>query len=244
MRRKQLCGMRCTITTQAGGTLVGDVLEATTAGTRARFPQTDIPGPQMGDLVTLRIDALPQRVSIEVQATIESRCEIEMDRHYWFRFERKQAEGARFPKELRSLLNQRLAYRVSPVLLDPLQVNLTVPEDGSEPPRNRDSGPCPVAELKDISVTGMAVTVEPELDAVFSAVELVEVSFCLPPSRSGLKLMAWIRNRRLDVKTVTYGLEFDQEHSDGFLRQQHEITSYVMRRQRETLQMKSDLDDY
>ena len=56
--------------------------------------------------------------------------------------------------------------------------------------------------------------------------------------------MAWIRNRRLGVKALTYGLAFDQERSDGFLRQQHEIASYVMHRQRETLQTKSDLDDY
>jgi len=48
-----------------------------------------------------------------------------------------------------------------------------------------------------------------------------------------LEVVSWIRNRQLQDDRVCYGLEFDQDRSKDFEKQNSEIIKYVRHRQLE-----------
>ena len=85
--------------------------------------------------------------------------------------------------------------------------------------------------VKDICGVGAALLLDREVETIFAATDIVEVSFTLPFTGARIHLAAWIRHRELQDEYVCYGLEFDSARSQQLTQQQNEILRYAKRRQ-------------
>ena len=89
------------------------------------------------------------------------------------------------------------------------------------------------AALVDISVGGAGVLVKHATDKVLARHVAVEFRAQLPGSGAPVRLVARIQSRRLQGKSLIYGLMFDQENSDDYGAAEDAIGQYVATRQRE-----------
>lgn len=207
----------------------GEVLDMTIDGAGVRFTTDAAPVVALGHSVMLTFSASWLDESFEVSGTVKSRIELGESREYryGFAFDQSAELQKRLPSGVFQLFNRRGAYRVSTDPADPVAVTVRLPRVDMDPV---------TARLKDVSVSGLALLVSSGAEKTLGACDSVEMSFRLPTSDKDLHLVGWIRNRQLNHEHVRYGVEFDEERSHNFTRQQDEIFAYVMHRQREALQ--------
>ncbi len=214
-----------------GELIRGEVANVSSIGASVLFNREVAPALAMGESTTLLFTSTILPKSLEVCAELVARTELETSRAYAFQFITQLL--FRDPKVDR-LFNRRSMFRVAPGRDELIEVRLRVLG-------NDHSQALPVTLCKDISSNGIGVETDVGTDTALKDVELVEVSFDLPDSKTTQTLLAWIVDRRLAEGAVLYGLQFDAEQSRDFSGQQEHITTYVMRRQREELNQMAQL---
>jgi hypothetical protein len=227
-------GLEVAVTGADGKQFVGRLLELHTDDAEASFPRDSGPTLRVGSLETLIISAPWLRAPIEVSAQVLSRVEADTLRTYRYRLKFDSEElKRRLSREARRVQNQRTANRVQPVPGERVVVELKPPAeqpDGSlESSANVAGDVSATGRLKDISTGGVGVFLSRKAENMLAATELVELSVELPPSTEPLKLMGWIRHRRLKGNRMSYGIEFDTELSNNFAPQLDKIIQYIVR---------------
>lgn len=229
--------LQLAVKADTGATYFGEVLALGAPGIETRFDRENAPALAVGRVVTLAFRSPRFAKPMDLKASVTWREETELARGYGFRLE-AGAELELSLQVLYSLVNQRHAHRVRPRMTESIAVVLALPErDAAGETRRKLRSTKSV--LRDISVSGLSVTVPPDVEPAFSEVELLQVAVHMPHGAMPLPLMAWVRNRRLEEAGVTYGLEFDAERSEQFDARHKEIVDYVMRRQREQLRVRA-----
>ncbi len=203
----------------------GEVVDMSSSGAGVLFSREVAPALAIGESATLLFTSPILPKPLEVCAELVARTELETSRRYAFKFVKQQMFR---DLRLHRLFNRRSTYRVAPGRDELIEVRLQVFG-------NDHSQVLPVARCKDISATGIGLETDIGTDTALKDVELVEVSFDLPGSKTTQTLLARIVHRRLEEGAVLFALQFDTEQSRDFSGQQDDITVYVMRRQREEL---------
>ncbi len=207
------------------GKAIGDVLDLSLNGAAVRIAVTENPTFSVGEPMTVHFLSTPAG-PVEVQAKVQARSELDDSRRFGLVFEDPGALRKRLNGGLLRLFNQRKAFRVE------------IGSGSQTDVRIRTDGPEALGQLLNVSAAGVAVLVDPQVEAQLSQVVSVSVAFQLPGDDEALVFRAVIRNRA-QMKGrdgIYYGLELDRTSSSDFIAQQQHIVDYVMRRQREPLQ--------
>ena len=221
-------GLQVTLHTEAGEVSGDEIVDVTIEGAGARFESGGTPALVVGDAATLRFNSPALNEPVEVSATVVARKEVELHRHYSFRFEGHELERA-LPREFYRLFNRRGAYRAAePSDSSPIQVTMKVAAEA-------DGEQVASAKLKNISATGLGALADADTASRLEGITLVEISLQLPDVPRTLRLAAWIRNQETTDDNVYYGLMFDSKRTEDFLEQLEEIGDYVMCRYRESV---------
>jgi hypothetical protein len=207
------------------GRAFGDVLDLSLNGAAVRIAITENPTFSVGEPVTVHFLCTPAG-QVEVQAKVQARSELDDSRRFGFAFEDPAALRKRLNGGLLRLFNQRKAFRVE------------LGTGSQTAVRIRTDGPEALGRLLNVSADGVAVLVDPQVEAQLSDVVSVSVAFQLPGDDEALIFRAVIRNRA-QMKGgdgVYYGLELDRTSSSDFIAQQRRLVDYVMQRQGESLE--------
>ena len=221
-----------TVQTADGRIFSAELLDITVEGAGTRFRRDAGPTLALGQAATLTFTSARLRQPIQVHAKVRSRAELGAFRsyRYGFEFDERDELQRQLSGEIFSLFNQRLSYRVEPDPAEPIEMWIRLPEQDSATPHSA-SESMALGRVKDICGVGAALLLDREVDAIFAATDLVEVSFALSDKGARLHLAAWIRHRELQDEYVCYGLEFDSVRSQQFTQTQKEILGYAKRRQ-------------
>ena len=212
------------IRTENGKVFRGEVVDVTIDGAGTRFEREAAPAFALGHPVTLIFSAAWLDEPVDVSAKVRSRAgQGEYQQyHYGFAFDQSAELPNRLPKRVFQVFNRRGAPRVPLDPTKPVEVAIKAPGVGTSTVTG-----C----LKDISVSGLALLVEPEAAYTLGALDVIEMSFHLPTRDKAFQLVGWIRNRELVHEHVRYGVEFDHTHSQVFSPAARKIFAYVMHRQ-------------
>ena len=203
---------------------VGVVVDWITCdGTNLLFEGSGAPEVAVAETVDLEINSNLLDVPVSVQAIVHNRSEAETGRIYGFRFLDPIAVLSSLPEELRRPLNHRMDFRVQPDPSAPIEVTVVAPTIGVRS----------MAQLADISTSGMSVSLKSDLERELSGVRNLSFSMRLPPSLELLSVQGEVRYRRLDSDGVRYGIEMNSRVDDDFDVVQQCIRTYIRARQRQ-----------
>ena len=207
------------------GRAAGEVADLSLKGAAIRFPLAQDPTFGVGALVTVLLDCGQDEV-VEVEATVQTRTELNDARRFGFTFADSRALRVKLNAGLLELFNQRKAFRVEPSATVPVTVRIRVDELEI------------TGRLRDISTDGVGVLMDATAEDQLSHVLDVNLVLHLPDGGAPLRVKASIRNRtRTDKKNrICYGLRFDPASSSSPSEDHQRLVAYVMLRQRELLQ--------
>ena len=211
------------VTVPGGSPVGGRLIDVSASGAGVRFEAPDPPNLIVGQHIDLVFTSDTFKEPLQVAACVQHRAEDtkEGSRRYGFRFLEPQQLDTRLPADARRMFNRRQAVRVAPDTFQPVRVTLQPSEDET-----------PVeVRLLNISVTGVGVSLQPELESMFADRIQVSITVKLPGTRRPVGLVGHIRYRRLVGQRIHYGIEFDAELSPGFARTEDLLGKYVSRRQ-------------
>ena len=188
----------------------GTVLDVTIDGAGALFEREGAPPFTLGHPVALRFTAKWLGEPVDVSGKVKSRAVHGEDQqyHYGFAFDESTKLQKRLPTRSFRIFNRRGAPRVSLDPSKPVEVVIKPPGIATS---------MVTGCLKDISVSGLAVLVDPDAEYTLGALDVIEMSFHLPTRVRAFQLVGWIRNRELVHEHIRYGVEFDHTHTQAFL---------------------------
>ena len=202
----------------AGGEapLHGELCDVSAFGVGIHFGLNKVDWLKPGDMAMLFFTPKDSKRTMIVNARLKYRDESNTHTHCCFEFTAPQALKDQLSHGLCTLFNQRCVPRVAPERSHPIAVHLHLPGEGSH-----------TARLIDISILGLAV----ELNAAFAGevhqADGLMVEFNLPGIEDSIQMFAIVRAMRATGRTCRVGLEFDQERSREFSKQQKSIFRYV-----------------
>lgn len=198
------------IRTENGKVFRGEVLDVTIDGAGALFEREAAPPFALGHPVALRFSATWLDEPVDVSGEVRSRAMQGEDQlyHYGFAFNQSAKLQKRLPTRSFRVFNRRGAPRVSLDPTKPVEVVIKPPGIGTS---------MVTGCLKDISISGLAVLVDPDAEYTLGALDTIEMSFHLPTRVKTFHLVGWIRNRELVHEHIRYGVEFDHTHTQAFL---------------------------
>ncbi len=207
----------------------GQLIDVSASGAGAVFEPPDPPNLAVGQDIDLVFTSDTFNGSVTVAARVQHRTEDKDNdgsRRFGFRFLEPQQLNARLPAAARRLFNRRQTVRVAPDQYQPVGVTIEPCVAGS------DELQLPVdVRLLNISVSGIAVSLEPTLETAFAATTRINLVVKLPTVRRALELVGDIRYRRLIGQRIHYGIQFNADETERFDRMQDIIGKYVNRRQ-------------
>ena len=221
--------LRVAISASGGKEIHGHLIDVSASGAGAVFDPPDPPNLAVGQNIDLVFTSSAFKGPVTVAARVQHRTEggdNDGSRRFGFRFLEPQQLNARLPEAARRLFNRRQTVRVAPDQFEPVGVTIEpcVPES--------DEMQLPVeVRLLNISVGGLAVSLEPTLETAFAATTHIKLVVKLPGVRRALELVGDIRYRRLIGQRIHYGIQFDADETERFDRMQDILGKYVTRRQ-------------
>lgn len=153
-------------------------------------------------------------------AIVEFRADDALASTYHCRFLDSRKLRGLLPDGIRLFFNRRRAHRILADTKRPIGIRITDPESGEHD----------VGDLVDLSDFGLTARVERGFEDLLCAARLVRVRFKLP-GHEAVEMSAHVRNRRMRLGKVYWGLEFDHETTEGFREQAAIVRSYIMERQ-------------
>jgi c-di-GMP-binding flagellar brake protein YcgR len=219
-------GLKVSLLNQSGPPCMGRLLDVSGMGAGVLFVSPSIPNLAVGQEVDLVFTSGTLAESMTVAARVQHRTEEqEGSRRFGFRFLQTQEIDAQLPPAMREFFNRRRSVRVTPEADRPVRASLIVGEYGE----------LVDARVRNISETGIGISLEAALESKFADVTAVALSLHLPDARHPMNLMGNIRYRRLVGTGVLYGIDFDAEQSRNYDRKQRMITKYVLKRELQSL---------
>ena len=211
------------------GLVGGEVVAFELRQTTIDFHPPEMPHLPLSAVVGLEFKTPTLKSPVRLSAMVISRTEIGGCRRYVFEFKLKEGQDA---TELLRLFNRRTSYRA------PVQKPISVNIFPADPAARAEAKPV-VADLHDISATGIALLVTPEQDTKVSA-DNVYIEFELPTCATPLKVLITIRHRVLmPSKAVRYGCAYNPQ-SRGFLAMEDAVVGYLMKQQQDLLKHRGD----
>ncbi len=221
--------LRVAVSAPGAREIHGQLVDVSASGAGAVFGPPNPPNLAVGQEIDLVFTSDAFSGPVTVAARVQHRTEDKDNdgsRRFGFRFLEPQQLNSHLPANARRFFNRRQNVRVAPDQLEPVVVTIE--------PCDQDPGdPQPPTEVRvlNISVGGLAVSLEPTLEAAFAGSTLVNLGLRLPGSRRELELVGEIRYRRLIGQRIHYGIKFDEERTERFGRKQDIVRKYVARRQ-------------
>jgi c-di-GMP-binding flagellar brake protein YcgR len=203
----------------------GIVVDVTAEGAGVRFALGTAPNIAIGQRVELEFASQQQKI-LTVPAFVRFRREEETVRRYGLEFLDRELVETQLPPALARLFNRRGAFRVRPDPARPIAVTLEGFVTHGSVERT-------TVDVIDLSVTGMAVTVDSRFEQAFTGNVELRVSMEVPGYPDDLNLGAVIHYRKLAREGVHYGIGFDPSRTANFEKQRRAIMDYVVRRYRE-----------
>ena len=221
--------LRVAVVSPGGDETHGQLIDVSASGAGAVFEPPDPPNLAVGQDIDLVFTSDAFNGPLTVAARVQHRTENKDNdgsRRFGFRFLQPQQLNARLPAAARRLFNRRQTVRVAPDQFQPVGVTIEPCDPGSDEPQS------PVeVRLLNISVAGIAVSLEPTLETAFAATTHVNLVVKLPGVRRALELVGDIRYRRLIGQRIHYGIQFNADDTERFGRKQDILGKYVTRRQ-------------
>ena len=149
------------------GRAVGEVADLSLKGAAIRFPLAQDPTFGVGALVTVLLHCGQNEV-VEVEATVQTRTELNDTRRFGFTFSDSRALRVKLNAGLLELFNQRKAFRVEPNAAAPVTVRIRVDEREM------------TGRLRDISTDGVGVLMDAAAEDQLSHVLDVNLVLHLP----------------------------------------------------------------
>jgi hypothetical protein len=208
----------------------GIVVDVTVDGAGVRFALATAPNIAIGEKVVLEFASQQQKI-LTVPALVRFRREEETVRRYGLEFLDRGVVEKELPPALARLFNRRGAFRVRPDPGKPIPVTLEGFVAQGSVERT-------TVDLIDLSVTGLAVTVDHAFEKAFSGNVELRVSMDIPDYGDDINLGAVIHYRKLLDEGVHYGIGFDPDRTSNFAKQRRAIMDYVVRRYREEQRQK------
>lgn len=213
------------------GPIAGEVVSLEITQTVVDFHPPDPPQLPLGVVVTLEFATPGLKKPVRLSAMVVGRTEVTSGRRYSFQFKLKEGQDA---GDLFRLFNRRASYRA--LAHKPVEVHI-LPTD----PDLRKAAQPIVADLHDISASGISIIVTPEQD-MRVAQDNVFLRFELPTSDQPVEVLTTIRYRVLmHSKAVRYGCAFNP-NSPGFMSMESRVVKYLMRHQQDLMKYKADAD--
>jgi len=187
--------------TPRGEVAAKEIVDLTINGACTRFPRTTTPAIGAGDRVTLLVRSPGLSEHTAVEATVVKGVEMESEWRYRFRFDRAGQLLRRASGDCYTLFNRRANSRgVKPAPDDELSVEVRLP------PQFGDDTLYP-ARVRNISVNGVCIEVDGDLDADLMDTEVVDVRIVLPGGEV-IETGARVRHRAEQDGVICYGLKF------------------------------------
>ncbi len=221
--------LRVAVVSPGGDETHGQLIDVSASGAGAVFEPPDPPNLAVGQDIDLVFTSDTFNGSVTVAARVQHRTEDKDNdgsRRFGFRFLEPQQLNARLPAAARRLFNRRQNVRVAPDQFQPVDVTIEPCDPESDEPQ-----PPVEVRLLNISVGGIAVSLEPTLETAFAATTHINLVVKLPGVRRALELVGDIRYRRLIGQRIHYGIQFNADDTERFDRMQDIIGKYVNRRQ-------------
>ncbi len=99
----------------------------------------------------------------------------------------------------------------------------------------------PVGRIRDLSLTGMALVVAHEVAATLDDLTELRLSFTLPEVSQSLSLRGEIVFKRPDGDLFLYGVKFLKNPLDTGHKDEHKISSFIVKHQQKLLQIRAHL---
>ncbi len=221
--------LRVAIVSPGGDETRGQLIDVSASGAGAVFEPPDPPNLAVGQDIDLVFTSDAFNGPVTVAARVQHRTENKDNdgsRRFGFRFLEPQQLNASLPAAARRLFNRRQTVRVAPDQFRPVGVTIEPCDPASDEPH-----PPVEVRLMNISVGGLAVSLEPTLETAFAATTHVNLVIKLPGVRRALELVGDIRYRRLIGQRIHYGIQFNADDTERFGRKQGILGKYVTRRQ-------------
>ncbi|MBL8614594.1 MAG: PilZ domain-containing protein [Deltaproteobacteria bacterium] len=197
---------------------------------------------RMRDRIELRLISAALTEPVRMFARISHLDEREREPTVGLEFESWREHRALLDSELKTLFNEREAFRVDPTHREPVELRIVGrPKDGllaaTRPVGARLSAPVE-AQLRDISVTGLGVKLLGPLTGPWGATDGLRVEARLPGDSQGVTLEVELRYLRPHAEGVTLaGLRLTEDTTPHARRARAAVTRYVMDRQRAILRV-------
>ena len=218
-------GLAVTMHSPGSSPFVGRLVDTSACGVGVCFTPPNWPNLTVGQEIDLVFTSEKFNEPLKVAVMVQHRTEEAGARRYGFRFLYAEQLDAHLSLTFRQYFNRRKMLRVLPEADHPAKVTLEAGH--GEPPAE--------ARLENLSASGAAVSLEAEMDAAFAETTRVGFSMQLPKCRRAVEMMGNIRYRRLVGVRIYYGIEFDPELSEDFVRQQDIIDKYMTKLEKQWL---------
>jgi hypothetical protein len=212
-----------TLVTSRGEVPAKEIVDLTINGACTRFPRGTTPAIGVGDRVTLLVHSPGLSGHTPVEATVVKGVEMESEWRYRFRFDRADELLHRATRDFYKLFNRRANFRgVKPAPDDELSVEVRLP------PQYSDDTLYP-AGVRNISVNGLCIEVDRDLDADLMDTEVVDVRIVLPGDEV-VETGARVRHRAEQGGVICYGLKFVWANPQDSLDHMEAILEYMLER--------------
>lgn len=197
---------------------------------------------RMRDRIELRLISAALSAPVRMFARISHLDEREREPKVGLEFESWREHRALLDSELKTLFNEREAFRVDPSQREPVELRIVGgPKDGllaaTRPVGARLSAPVE-AQLRDISVTGLGVKLLGPISGPWGATDGLRVEARLPGDAQPVTLDVELRYLRPHADGVSLaGLRLTEDTTPHARRARAAVTRYVMDRQRAILRV-------
>ena len=184
----------------------------------ARFPAPAAPRLRLGSVVAVEVSGAPLPRPVTVRGRVRARATDTLFERVTILLD-ERARAVLLPQ-----VSRRVAVRVRPSAVEPVELTIL-------PPR----GDASSARCRDVSIVGVAAVVHVADDAELFALDRLGLELRLPGDTGLIQLEARVRQRKLAGLHALYGLEFLLDDSREHEALRDRLHAYVMRRQREML---------
>jgi len=129
-----------------------------------------------------------------------------------------------------SVVNRRCAVRVAPRLTPPVLVSL-LGLDGTN---------LGDALMRDVSVAGVSLALDPALETATYQHDRMELSFRLDERTGTSRFIGRVQYRRLTSRRIQVGIAFDSEETQDFAQQERVLRNWVVQRQVELMRAQAE----
>ncbi len=206
----------------------GYLVDLNMDGAAITFPAGECPDFQADERVRLSLTIRQTEKKILMDAHVRGLRKDKTGSLCQFKFIDTSSVIHKLDQILLSYFNRREAFRVSTDLNRPIEVDIEWDDKSAK------------GWLIDVSINGMCLGIEGDINVVFKPSDQLILSFCLPEHELPLTIVGKVVRRTPTGKHARYGVNFDWKQTEDFRKQERAIHQYTMQRQMSALKMRSN----